>query len=203
MKRMYTDVRLLAALLLVHLLMYFTFMDRSIFWYIFSGTMLFLISYAIIHEHMEDQQSFWKYVFYGILSGIALYGLFWLGYTLMTAVNIPIAGSVDKLYSRFSPKTLWHYLALLLIIIPGEELFWRGFVQKRILTYSTINIGIILSAILYASVAFYSGTWVLALASLIGGLFWGWLYVWKKSMPMLIVSHLVFDLLLFVLLPLK
>ena len=40
-----------------------------------------------------------------------------------------------------------------------------------------------------------------ALAAIVAGLIWGALYEWKKSLPLVIVSHLVFVLLLFLILP--
>lgn len=178
-----------------------TFQDKAVFWYIFSASLLLLISYTILSEELNDHMPFFKYLLFGISSGIILYGIFWCGYQLMDILNLPFTKNITKLYNRFSPTLLWHYIVLMLIIIPGEEIFWRGFVQKRILRMTSIPIGVIVSALLYASVHFYSGHWILAFAAFAAGLFWGFLYEWKKSMPLLIVSHLIFDLFLFVLLP--
>ncbi|WP_370222127.1 lysostaphin resistance A-like protein [Cytobacillus sp.] len=201
MKSVAADVRFIGGILLAHLLMYFTFQDKSIFWYIFSASLLLLISYSIIMEEVEDKATFGTFITYGVLSGFLLYGLFWAGYSLFEILNLPFVNQVEKLYGRFSPSFIWHYIALILIIVPGEEVFWRGFVQKRLMKFTTVKLSIILSSLLYSSVHFYSGYWMLAFAALIAGLFWGWLYAWKRSLPLVIVSHLVFDLLMFVLLP--
>jgi membrane protease YdiL (CAAX protease family) len=195
------DLRFIGGILLAHLLMYFTFQDKSIFWYIFSASLLLLISYSIIMEEVEDKASFGTFITYGALSGFLLYGLFWAGYSLFEILNPPLVNQVEKLYGRFSPSFIWHYIVLILIIVPGEEVFWRGFVQKRLMKLTTVKLSIILSSLLYSSVHFYSGYWMLAFAALIAGLFWGWLYAWKRSIPLVIVSHLIFDLLMFVLLP--
>lgn len=181
--------------------MYFTFQDKAVFWYIFSAALLFLISYSILNEELDDDTPFITYILYGVLSGAILFGVFWLGNTLIELFNLPLDKEVSKLYGRFSPSMLWHYIVLLLIIIPGEEIFWRGFVQKRILKHVNLPVGIIISSVLYASVQFYSTHWILAFAALISGLFWGFLYAWKKSMPLVIVSHLIFDLFLLILFP--
>jgi uncharacterized protein len=61
---------------------------------------------------------------------------------------------------------------------------------------------VIASSLMYASVSLYSGEWILVLAAVISGLFWGSLYIWKRSIPLVIVSHLVFDLFIFILFPL-
>ncbi|RBP95013.1 hypothetical protein DFO70_10343 [Cytobacillus firmus] len=201
MKSVAADLRFIGGILLAHLLMYFTFQDKSIFWYIFSASLLLLISYSIIMEEVEDKASFGTFISYGALSGFLLYGLFWAGYSLFEIFNLPLVNQVEKLYGRFSPSFIWHYIVLILIIVPGEEVFWRGFVQKRLMKHTTVKLSIILSSLLYSSVHLYSGYWMLAFAALIAGLFWGWLYAWKRSIPLVIVSHLIFDLLLFVLLP--
>jgi uncharacterized protein len=201
LKSVAADLRFIGGILLAHLLMYFTFQDKSIFWYIFSASLLLLISYSIIMEEVEDKASFGTFITYGALSGFLLYGLFWAGYSLFEILNLPLVNQVEKLYGRFSPSFIWHYIVLILIIVPGEEVFWRGFVQKRLMKLTTVKLSIILSSLLYSSVHFYSGYWMLAFAALIAGLFWGWLYAWKRSIPLVIVSHLIFDLLMFVLLP--
>ncbi|MBT2687796.1 CPBP family intramembrane metalloprotease [Bacillus sp. ISL-47] len=203
MKNIASDIRFMGGLFIAHLLMYFTFQDKSIFWYIFSASLLFLISYSIIMEELEDKASFGTIITYGAFSGGFLYVFFWLGYSLIDLLNLPFLNQVNTLYGHFSPSLLWHYIVLILIIIPGEEIFWRGFVQKRLMKHTNIALSIVFSTVLYASVHFYSGYWMLAFAALIAGLFWGWLYAWKRSIPLVIVSHLIFDLFMFVILPFK
>ncbi len=181
MKSVAADLRFIGGILLAHLLMYFTFQDKSIFWYIFSASLLLLISYSIIMEEVEDKASFGIFITYGALSGFLLYGLFWAGYSLFEILNLPLVNQVEKLYGRFSPSFIWHYIVLILIIVPGEEVFWRGFVQKRLMKLTTVKLSIILSSLLYSSVHFYSGYWMLAFAALIAGLFWGWLTHGKEA----------------------
>lgn len=198
-----TDKRLIIGFFLAHLLLYFTFQDKAVFWYIFTATMLFLISYSILHEEIEDNINMFSYLSLGIISGILLFAIFFMGDFLIDTLNLPFASEVSKLYSRLSPSVLWHYIVLLLVIIPGEEMFWRGFIQKRIQRASNVNIGVVASSLMYASAHFYSGSVMLPFAALISGIFWGYLYTWKKSLPLVIVSHLIFDLFLFVIYPLN
>jgi len=203
MKNWMADRKLIIGVLIAHLLMFFTFEDKNVFWYIFTASMLVLISYSIIHEEIEDNTSTLSYLTLGVASGLGLFGLFWLGSFLIELLNLPFANQITRLYSRFSPDLIWHYLVLVLILAPGEEIFWRGFIQKRLSKYINVKMSIILSVILYASVHFYSGEFILVLAAIIAGLAWSILYAWKRSMPLVIVSHIVFDLLLFVFLPLN
>jgi uncharacterized protein len=203
MKNWMADRRLILGILIAHLLLFFTFEDKAVFWYIFTASMLVLISYSIIYEEIEDNAATLQYLSLGIASGLGLYGLFWMGSFLIDVLNLPLSNQISRLYSRFSPDIFWHYIVLVLIIAPGEEIFWRGFIQKRLSKYFSMKMTIGLSVLLYTSVHFYSGEFILVLAALIAGLAWSALYAWKRSMPLVIVSHIVFDLLLFVFLPLR
>lgn len=204
MNKLSIDIRLIIGLVIAHLLMYFTFQNKAIFWYMFTAAMLLLMSYAIFHLKTDDKCSFLTYSLYGIISGIFLFALFWLGNFLIDFFHLPVRGEISKLYRNFSPSQIWHYVVLFLFIIPGEELFWRGFVQNR-LTATKLNIkySVIIAAILYASVQLYSGYFIHFFAALIAGLFWGFLYAWKRNMQTIIISHFIFDLFLFVLFPLR
>ncbi|PLR81420.1 CPBP family intramembrane metalloprotease [Bacillus canaveralius] len=202
MKKWIFDSRLIIGFLLAHLLMFFTFENRAVFWYMFTAAMLILISYSILNEEVDDQQSVGSYLLYGLLSGFVLFAVFWAGNFLIDLLNLPFSKGVAKLYNRLAPAQLWHYIVLILVIIPGEEIFWRGFIQKRLEKYVPATASIVLAAVMYTSVHFYAGYMVLPIAALFGGLFWGFLYWWKRSIPLVIVSHLVFDLFLFVFIPL-
>ncbi|WP_066058122.1 CPBP family intramembrane glutamic endopeptidase [Robertmurraya korlensis] len=197
------DLRMILAILLAHVLLFITFQEKSVFWYIYTATMLFLITYSILHEEMDDQQPVGLYITYGVLSGVMLFVLFFLGNSLLHMIDLPLKGSVAKLYKQMSPTEIWQYIVLFLIIIPGEEVFWRGFILKRLLRKIKFGPSILISTLLYTSVNIYSGSSHLILASIVAGLFWSSLYVWKRSIPLLIVSHIVFDLILLVLFPLR
>lgn len=203
MKKCVSDLTLIIGIVLAHLLLFFTFEDKSVFWYMYTASMLLHISYTIVKEDVDDQTSFKSYLFYGICSGIILFGVFWAGNDLINILHLPFNNDINKLYNRFSPSEIWHYIVLILVIIPGEEIFWRGFVQKRISRHLNHTLSILIAALLNASVNIYSEFMILPFAAFVSGIFWGWLYKWKKSIPLVIVSHLIFDLFLFVLLPLR
>jgi uncharacterized protein len=195
------NYRFLIGFLLAHILLYFSYDDQKVFWYIFTASMLILISYAIIKEEIDDEVPLPVYLTYGTISGLLLFGFFYIGDILFEVLNIPVQDDIARLYELFSPTLFWHYLSLMLIAVPGEEIFWRGFIQKNLLKNTGIWGSTIISALMYASINIYTGEWILVLATLIGGLLWGYLYAWKRSIPLVIVSHLIFDLLLFILFP--
>ncbi|KKB39168.1 CPBP family intramembrane glutamic endopeptidase [Bacillus thermotolerans] len=197
------DWRLIFSLILAHVLLYVTFSDRDIFWYIYTAANLFFISFAIISEPIDDKQRTRSYLKYGVLSGLVLYALFFIGHWLLPYLPFDWDRQVASIYNRYAPEFSWHYIVLILVFIPGEELFWRGFVQKRLSLYFNDLVAIVAASLLFASIFIYSGNFIWMAASFAAGLFWGALYVWKRSIPMLIISHLVFDLLLIILLPLS
>ena len=202
MKR-FIDYRLIFGLFLAHLLMYFSFNDKAIFWYIFSGSILILISYAMFQGDVDDDVSFFQYIFIGAISGALLYLVFWLGHQAIEVIQPSFDKDIKKLYRWYAPSLFWQYLALVLVASPGEELFWRGFIQKRLLKYLGPIGSILTASLLYASVHIYSGSFLLVFAAFFSGIIWGLLYIKKKSMPLVIVSHIVFDIMIFIFFPLK
>lgn len=202
MKKTFLDVRIIFGIILAHLLLFFSFYDKTIFWYIFSGSILILIIFAITQETALDQVSLAKYLPLGFLSGVLLYLLFWFGYQVVVHVFPTSARSVARLYRWYGPSLFWHYLSLFLVAVPGEELFWRGFIQRKFQKYFKPVFSIMAASLLYASVNLYSGSFLLVFSAFFSGFIWGLLYWWKKSMPLVIVSHLTFNLLMFVVVPL-
>jgi uncharacterized protein len=184
-------------------LMLFTFQDKAVFWYFFSATLLLLILIAVAMEELDDQVSVGNYITIGIISGVFLFALFWLGNQVIEFFHLPLRGQISALYKYYSPSLFWHYLFLMVVVVPGEEIFWRGFIQKRLISYTNNTVSIFLSAIMYTSVHLYASHFMLPFAALTAGIFWGWLYAWKRSIPLVIVSHLIFDLFLFVLMPFR
>jgi uncharacterized protein len=203
MKNLVKDYRLILGLVCAHALIYFSFHDRAIFWYIFTGSILALIAYSKFQGDVDDEASFGQYILIGAISGFLLYFLFWLGIKGFELFHIPHQKDINRLYKWFAPHLFWHYIALILVAAPGEELFWRGFIQKKLMNYFKPAVSIAAAALLYATVHIYSGSFLLILAALVSGLIWGTLYYWKKSMPLAIVSHIIFDLMIFVIAPFR
>lgn len=202
MIKSFTDVRLILGIIIAHLLLYFSFHDKVIFWYIYSGSILILIAYAMFQEDVEDKVGFFQYIFLGVVSGMILYFLLWILNQMTGNIRIPFIKKIN-LYRWYAPKVFWQYLALILVAAPGEEIFWRGFVQKRLEKFIGPALSILIASLLYASVYLYSGSYKLSFVIFVSGLAWGLLYRWKKSMPLVIVSHIVFYLMLFIILPIK
>ena len=98
--------------------------------------------------------------------------------------------------------------ALLVFIIgPAEEFFWRGYVQRTMgelfegKKFSR-DIAFATTATIYALVHVWSLNFMLIMAALVAGLVWGFLYrLNPKLLPALILSHALWDALVFVWMP--
>ncbi|PPA72236.1 CPBP family intramembrane glutamic endopeptidase [Jeotgalibacillus proteolyticus] len=188
---------LITSMLIIQLLMFITFFDKNIFWYLYSGTALVMIALSITKSGLDEPLPQRRYFLAGIVSGIVLYGLFFLGYQLLSILPGNLDRSADSLFNQLHPDNTWKWLLLILIIIPAEEIFWRGFVQRILHKHFSQAVTILITALLAGSVFYYSGEWIWVAAAFFGSVFWGILYAWKRSVPMVILSHLTFDFLFF------
>ena len=143
----------------------------------------------------------------GIVIAFALWGIFWIGDKVSAWMFTFARPEVDSVYAMKTGLPTWLIAVLLLCLIgPAEELFWRGYVQR---TMSRILGGknpedkaFILTAVIYALVHIWSFNFMLIMAALVAGLFWGLIYRLRpQALPALIISHALWDALVFVLLP--
>ncbi|RWR12434.1 CPBP family intramembrane metalloprotease [Siminovitchia fortis] len=202
MFKKWVDLKLIGGIFFAFLLIYVTFDRKDVFWYLYTATLLFLISYTIVNEQLDDEVPAKDYIKHGLWSGISLYLLFFAGNRILSVLPGSLDSQVASLFNFFSFKFIWHYLVLIFIMIPGEEIFWRGFVLKRMTRLLSPAAAVIGAALLNGAGFFLSGYPILALAAFVSGLVWGTLYLWKRSIPLVIFSHLTFDLLLLMIFPL-
>lgn len=141
-------------------------------------------------------------IFTGIISAAALYAIFLIGNTISSHIISTSSADVMKIYDLGSnmPKPLL-VLLLMFPIAFGEEIFWRGCLQKYISERWSPKAGFALTVIAYTSAHIASKNIVLIGASAVCGIFWGYLYYRTRSILPCIVSHMVFTPAVFVLLP--
>lgn len=138
----------------------------------------------------------------GVGSALMLYAVFAAGRALALKV-FPFAGAgIAGVYALRDGVPLLRVVLLIgLVIGPGEELFWPGFFQEWTGAATSRAYGFVLTAFLYAAVHLASGNIMLVLAAAVCGLFWGWLYLRFRSPLLNMVSHTLWDLLVFVAFP--
>jgi hypothetical protein len=139
----------------------------------------------------------------GLVSAAVLYGVFWVGNRVLRAViGSPAGEGIDHVYGFKEGATLVRVaLTIAMLIGPTEEVFWRGLLQRNLALRLGPGRALAVATALYAGVHIASGNPVLVLAALVCGLFWGWMYLRWKSVLMNVVSHTVWDLLAFLVLP--
>ena len=138
----------------------------------------------------------------GFFSAFLLYWVFAVG-NVVSRHLFSLAGSgINDVYAfKAGASGLRITLLMLLIIGPGEELYWRGFLQRSLQKRFGGATGFLFATGLYTFVHVSSGNIMLVLAAAVCGLFWGYLYLRFKSILLNVVSHTLWDVTVFLLLP--
>lgn len=179
------------------------------FWYWMSSNLLFLLTLVFILDR-ENAREIRKdlaekvplKLAIGILAALALFLVFYFGNILIRLVFEKAGEGIQNVYSFKQDADPFRIgLLMLLVIGPGEELFWRGYLQRRLGAGYGKWAGFAMATTLYTVVHIATGNMVLVLAALVCGLFWGWLYLRYRSMLINVVSHTVWDIGVFLLLP--
>ena len=138
----------------------------------------------------------------GVISAALLYGIFYLG-NAWAPYFVPGASSqVGGIYALGKGTSrLLLFLLLCFVTGPGEEIFWRGFLQDNLMKRFGNAGGFALGTLVYAGVHVFSMNFVLVMAALVAGAFWGALYLWKRDLGMVIVSHSLWSAFIFAAFP--
>lgn len=179
------------------------------FWYWMSSNLLILLTLAFVLDPANQSEirrdlgkNIGQKILLGLLAAVLLFIVFYLGNILIRLIFERAGEGIQNVYSFKQEAEPWRIgLLMLLVIGPGEELFWRGYLQRRISLKYGATKGFILATALYTLVHVATGNAVLVLAALICGLFWGWLYLRFNSMIINVISHTVWDIGVFLLLP--
>lgn len=144
-----------------------------------------------------------RHILIGFVSAIVLYFVFYMG-NIITGYILPFKNAqVLSVYSNKSGvDTRLIGVLLLFVIGPGEELYWRGFVQNTFSDKFGSFKGYLYAVALYAGVHVLTGNFMLVVAALVCGLFWGFLYKTEKSLWPVFISHALWDFTTFLLFPL-
>ena len=138
----------------------------------------------------------------GLAAAAGLYVIFQVGDRLARRIMPKGAqeiGSVYALRQLRPPAELAARLAL--VIGPAEELFWRGFVQRRLAQRFGRWRGAALGAAVYSGAHVVTANLTLTGAAGVAGAYWATLSAAGVPMGALIVSHVVWDIWIFLLVP--
>jgi CAAX protease family protein len=140
----------------------------------------------------------------GAAASVLLYAVFAAGRVVAGSL-LPFAGSqIGAVYTIRTQAPLWAIsLALVLVIGPGEELFWRGLVQWGLIQRLGPGRGWAAAALCYGLVHAAAANAMLVIAATVAGAFWGWLYLRTGRIAPVVVSHVLWDVAVFLLFPLR
>ena len=175
------------------------------FWIMMTCSGIILTSYSTWARPLwwKDVKLDFSNIALGVLLAAALWGVFWVGDRLSSLMFDFARPQVDMIYGMKEGENPWVLTFLMLFIIgPAEEIFWRGFVQRNISKRWTANVGFVATLLVYGLVHLWKFNFMLIMAAFVCGLVWGLAYrLWPKQLFALIVSHAVWDTLVFVVWP--
>ena len=138
----------------------------------------------------------------GLATAAALYGIFRAGDVFARRVMPAGAADIDEVYARRQEAPRWFIAGVLaLAIAPGEELFWRGLVNAYLMQRLGRGAGAAIGALTYGGIHLVTGNLTLTGAASVAGAFWSAQYLVEGRLPSLIVSHIVWDLWIFLVQP--
>ena len=183
----------------------FTFLTGYMgsFWYRVTLSAAILALYASLAERetlLNEVKGFnVEDLARGAVAGAFLYGLFYVGYSVLAPV---LEGGASNVYLfRLESPTIIIASSLVLTSF-CEEYFWRAYVQRRLIASNGVTTGIAVTTLAYALIHAPTMNAPLVFAASIAGLFWGILYQRTGSLWLVTASHLVWTELIFVFLPL-
>ena len=139
----------------------------------------------------------------GAGSALALWAVFWAGGHLADAIFPFAAEGVDDVYDFKADQSLLLVSALhLLVISPAEELYWRGLVQSTFQARWGVRLGWLAGTAAYGGVHVLTGNPMLVIAAAVAGGAWGALYAWQGRLLPVVLSHALWGVLVFLVLPL-
>lgn len=138
----------------------------------------------------------------GASSAAALYGIFRLGDRFARRVMPRGAEDIADVYARRRAAPRWFIAAALaLLIAPGEELFWRGLVNGYLMQRLGRLTGSALGACIYGGIHLITGNLTLTGAAGVAGAFWSLQYLFEGRLGSVVVSHVAWDLWIFLVQP--
>lgn len=176
------------------------------FWLMMSISAVVLLTASTIIQR-KDLAEIYRfeapYILVGIFSAFILYMAFIIGNFAASQLFSFAKGQISGIYDLRKQSSPIVIGFLVLFIGPTEEIFWRGVVQHTTAQRWGPLKGYLGTSLLYALAHIWSFNFMLVMAALLCGLFWGLVYMKYRSLWPGIISHALWDLFIFVLLPVR
>jgi membrane protease YdiL (CAAX protease family) len=173
------------------------------FWLKIGLSVLAVFFYSLLWQKPRIQLRFSSFLL-GLSSAGVLYMVFFLGHRLASYIVPGAKIQVEGIYflGEGTSKILI-FLLLFFVTGPGEEIFWRGFLQDRLMKKWGDLPGFAAATVVYAAVHVFSFNLMLILAAVVAGAFWGILYLWKRDLLIQITSHSFWSAVIFAVAPIQ
>ncbi len=176
------------------------------FWLLMTVTTALLTTVSLVMKFPPFGRSDFsgRLIITGIAAAFVLYLIFMVGNAISTLI-IPIKQEeLSIIYGKKDLLPQWQIALLLFFPIGfGEEMFWRGFVQRVASERYGWRNGFFLTLFFYTAVHVCTMNLMLVGAAFIAGLFWGFLYWRTQSLVPCLISHMLWDPLIMVVAPIQ
>jgi membrane protease YdiL (CAAX protease family) len=195
---------LLIGIILAVLGWYYAFgVKEGIFWYKLAFSIVIVSLYALFFLQVPLKITY-KSFFEGLLSAFILYSIFYIGNIIAPYIVDESHSQVGLIYQMGdSSNKLFIFILLFFITSPGEEIFWRAFLQGGFTKHIGAFPAFILVSIIYACVHIFSNNAMLVMAAFVAGLYWGLQFLLRKDIVANIVSHAFFSAFIFAVFPIS
>lgn len=198
---------LYGTVLLAFGLWFFTFyLTWGVFWIkiSLSAALLAGVSLLLQPDRIKQLRFTPRSVWIGLLSAGVLYFIFWTGKRI-SSILFPFADQqIGGIYGIGEGTPMWIIgLLLFFVTAPGEEIYWRGYLQEELMTRHGRSKGWLFAAAVYAIVHVWSLNFMLIGAAAVAGLFWGAMYRRFRELEPVIVSHAVWSCVIFAVFPMQ
>ena len=167
---------------------------RDRFWVRMTTTGFTLGALALASGEAERIRLRWRHVALGFAIASGLYMIFQIGDRQARRIMPRGEDQIDEIYALREIRPREEIaLRLAAVIGPAEELFWRGWLQRRI--------GWLPASAAYAGAHLVTGNATLIGAAGVAGVYWGALAALGAPMTALVVSHVVWDVWIFLVSP--
>ena len=195
--------------ILAFILWYLMFVVKPIgnFWImmVISTSLLSVISIFNYRNQLNIKNFNYKEILIGISSAVLLYIVFFAGKNLLDIFKIipNHQQNISNVYASKGMLPSWTIAAFLFFPVGfGEEIFWRGYLQRLMSEKYGNTKSFLLTTFFYTAIHIPTLNPVLILAAFLVGIFWGLMFIWRNNnivAPM--ISHMVWDPVIFIILP--
>lgn len=170
----------------------------------FSTILLSAISLISYKDTFKKEYINLKEIGIGIGSSIILYLVFFAGKYILDSTGL-IPGHTSNIQGVYASKGIFpNWVVAMMLFFPigfGEEVFWRGYLQRKFAEKYSDYKALVITVFFYTAVHIPTLNPILLLAAFLVGIYWGLIFIWRKNIVAATVSHMVWDPVIFIILP--